>query len=240
MDIHKVVDFVEAAIKNHFTYNSTDLAGFSRDDLTEILSLLLLRVQSREKELVDMVDKLEKRVHQRTAELMEKNRILEDKVTHDALTKIFNRRYFDEKLSEYSLLTERFSQTLTCIMCDIDHFKTFNDTYGHQAGDFILQSIAQILKINTRTTDIVARYGGEEFVILLPNTSHRAGMKLSEKLRKLVESAELEYEGKILKTTISFGVATGHKENELEADLVKKADLAMYKAKQTGRNRVCG
>jgi len=240
MDMTKILDFVDSAIKSHYTYDPKELKRFSHRELEEIMSLLLLRVESKEQELKTMVDSLEQLIYDRTKELMEKNRNLEILATHDALTKVYNRRFFAQKLKEYSALAERFGHTFSCIMADIDHFKNFNDIYGHQAGDYVLYSIAQILDNGTRGTDICARYGGEEFVILLPDTSPRACLKLAEKLRKAIESAELIYEGITLKITTSFGIATGKKHDELGTALVKKADQALYRAKQTGRNRVCG
>jgi diguanylate cyclase (GGDEF)-like protein len=239
MDLKKVIDFVDSAIRNDYKYDSQHLREFNREELVETFSILLLRVEAREKELRKVVDALEGWVHDRTKELEAKNRILEELATHDELTKIYNRRYFDEKLREYSLLTERFGQTLSCIMVDLDLFKKLNDTYGHQAGDLVLYNVAQHLRNTLRRTDVCARYGGEEFVILLPDTSLKNTLKIAEKLRGVMESVEHLYDGKVLRITASFGAASGEKTVDLNEALVKRADDALYRAKQGGRNRVC-
>ena len=239
MGTNKVIEFVEQAIKNNYTYDPQLIKGFSDHELKEALSMLLLRVESRERELRQMVGTLENRVTERTKELTVKNLELEKLATHDDLTKLNNRRFFNEKLIEYSLLTSRFGYELSCIMADIDHFKRVNDTYGHQAGDYVLSSLASILRTNVRRTDICARYGGEEFVILLPNTSIENAVDLAEKIRIRIEDTEMNYQGVILKITASFGVAAGLKDEDLNDALVKKADDKLYQAKQTGRNKVC-
>lgn len=238
MNNKRILDFIDFTVENEYNYEEEQLRSFSRDEIVELLSMLMLRVESREIELKNMVETLEAKVHERTIDLREKNRILKELSIRDELTKLFNRRFFDEKLKEYSLLSQRFGHILTCIMSDIDHFKNFNDTYGHQAGDSVLFNVAQILRNNIRRTDICTRYGGEEFVILLPNTSLEAGVKLAEKLRKRIELSELLHDGETLKITSSFGAAAGDEESNLGENLVKRADLALYSAKQSGRNCV--
>ena len=168
-----------------------------------------------------------------------KNCELERMATHDELTKLNNRRYFNDKLDEYSHLAVRFGHKLSCIMADIDHFKKVNDTYGHQIGDLVLASFADLLKQVVRRTDILARYGGEEFVILLPNTSSKNAADLAERIRMQLESKELRYQGVRLRITASFGVAVGEKSPELGESLVKSSDDKLYEAKESGRNRVC-
>ena len=239
MDFEKILAFVDSTIKNDYDFDPERLNDFSREEMLELLSLLIIRVESREGNLKELVDTLEQKVQERTLELAEKNRKLEELAIRDELTKLYNRRFFNEKLEEYSHLARRFGQPLCCVMTDIDHFKKFNDNHGHQAGDYVLYSFAQILENNTRSTDISARYGGEEFVIILPNTDLETGVMLAEKLRKMVESEEVSYNGAVLKITSSFGVATKGNESEPSGALVKRADDALYKAKEAGRNRVC-
>jgi diguanylate cyclase (GGDEF)-like protein len=234
-----ILEFVDSALKDHHFFNYQKLKEFSRKDLQEALKLLLMRVENRESELNAIVESLKQSLYERTRELTEKNQILEELVIHDQLTQIYNRRFFDQKLEEYSLLTIRINQALSCIMADIDHFKDFNDTYGHQAGDFVLRNFALILKENIRRTDICARYGGEEFVVLLPNTTLKDASRIAEKIRIKIAEKELSYDGKVLRVTVSFGVAMGRKASELEEVLVRKADIALYKAKLSGRNKVC-
>ncbi len=240
MNIDKILGFVDAAVKNDYHYDHNDLEEFSRQELVELFSLLLLRVECREIELRALVETLEERVLERTMELEEKNSRLEDFAVHDALTKLNNRRFFNEKLGEYSKLALRFNQPLGCVMGDIDHFKRFNDVYGHQAGDYVLAGVASLLKANVRSTDICARYGGEEFVILLPDTPSQLGIKLAEKLRNAVEGEVFSFNRQALRVTCSFGVAHGSDKSQLNEDLVRRADEALYRAKQEGRNCVRG
>jgi len=126
-------------------------------------------------------------------------------------------------------------------MIDIDFFKNYNDAHGHQAGDLILQRIAKEMMENTRVSDIVCRYGGEEFVIICPELEKRAALQMAEKLRQIVENIELpsiENHEKS-KLTISSGVASFPDDGETAFRLIRNADKALYKAKETGRNRVC-
>ena len=233
------MDFVEEAINHNYKCDRKKVKNFSLEEMQELLSLLFLRVQAREEELKDLVSDLEKKVDIRTKELSIKNLELENLATHDELTKLFNRRYFNVKLREYSLLAKRLFYPLTCIMADIDFFKKCNDTYGHQAGDKVLQDFAGILDSSTRRTDVCSRYGGEEFVLLLPNTPLKNGIKLAEKIRKRIEKQKIKYEDITIKITASFGVASGDLEGELGETLVKMADDSLYQAKQNGRNQVC-
>jgi len=239
MDQLKVARFVDFAIRNNYSYQAWDLRSFTQDEMQEALSMLLLRVEARENELRHLVETLEQRVNERTQELVEKNRRLEELATHDELTRLFNRRYFNEKLAEYSLLSERFGHKLSCIMTDIDHFKIFNDNFGHQAGDYVLVNFARAIRESIRRTDICSRYGGEEFVALLPNTDLGDAQEIAEKMRRKVESNTLVYLGQVLRITASFGAACGSTHDELGDILVKNADDKMYEAKQNGRNRVC-
>jgi diguanylate cyclase (GGDEF)-like protein len=238
VDFNRVLDFVEATLSNEYRFDADELATFGQDDLVEILSLLLVRVESRDMAHRDMIETLEETVAERTADLAEKNRLLEALAIIDELTQLHNRRFFDEKLEEYSSLEVRLGQPLSCIMSDIDHFKVFNDTYGHQAGDQVLTEVAVLFKQQTRATDICARYGGEEYVVLLPNTSLEDSLAVAEKLRIAIETADIRFGDQLLKVTSSFGVATGHTMEELGSMLVKAADDALYEAKENGRNQV--
>ncbi len=239
MDQHKVIEFVEDAIRHNYKCDRKKVKNFSLEDMQELLSILFLRVQAREEELNELVADLERMVEIRTMELSKKNIELENLAIHDELTKLYNRRYFNVKLKENSLLAKRLGYPLTCIMADIDFFKKCNDTYGHQAGDLVLEEFAGVLKYNIRRTDICARYGGEEFVILLPNTPQKNGIKLAEKIRKKVEKLKIDYESVIIKITASFGVASGEDEMNLGENLVRMSDDSLYEAKQSGRNKVC-
>ncbi|MBC8205247.1 MAG: GGDEF domain-containing protein [FCB group bacterium] len=238
MDDKKILDFIENALKNNYKYDEAALMKFDGEEFLELFTLLILRVDSREMELKDMINSLEERVSIRTRELEDKNIILQELATIDKLTGLYNRRYFDEKLAEYSRLALRMKHCMSCIMTDIDYFKKFNDTYGHQAGDYVLNKVAGILRTNARVTDICARYGGEEFVILLPNTPIENAGLFAERIIAKTKAAEYQYHGEILKVTCSLGVAAGRNNDSLFDNLVKNADDALYRAKQSGRNCV--
>ncbi len=158
---------------------------------------------------------------------------LEKLATTDLLTGLYNRRKFEESLIREIEEAKRYGKTFSIILLDIDFFKEINDTYGHQVGDYILQTIAKLIKKLLRRTDIVARWGGEEFVIILPNGKMKGAFQLAERIRKTVESTKFPIEKKC---TVSLGV-TEYQPNDTPHSLLKRADLALYAAKQNGRNR---
>jgi diguanylate cyclase (GGDEF)-like protein len=162
-------------------------------------------------------------------------RVLELSQT-DGLTKIFNRRYFEEYLDKELERSRRYSRPLALLMLDLDHFKDYNDTFGHQAGDRALQKFAGIIRNEVRhNLDIVARYGGEEFVVVMPESDLNGALKLAERIRATFESAD----GLEERLTTSIGVAACTP-NETGCDLlINQADKALYAAKHNGRNQVC-
>lgn len=153
----------------------------------------------------------------------------------DPLTGLYVRRYFFDRLIE-EIEQKKVSQ-LTLMMIDIDHFKKFNDTYGHLLGDKILRDLGEFLKESTRDNDVVARYGGEEFAIILKFTDINNAYKIGERLRKQIESRKIIHEGNEYGVTISMGIAEYKDENFSPEELVKAADDALYSAKSLGRNR---
>jgi two-component system, cell cycle response regulator len=185
------------------------------------------------------IKSLQKDLETRERELEEMNlRLLE--IAHtDALTGVDNRRYLQERLHEMFEHSLRMEEPLTCVMCDIDHFKSVNDTYGHQAGDEVLKQFAEVLREYVREIDRVGRYGGEEFVLLLPGTPVDSAVSLAEKLRQAVESHTFAFEGGSVCRTVSAGVAGWpHPSIRTEDDLLRASDDALYVAKERGRNRV--
>lgn len=152
----------------------------------------------------------------------------------DELTGLYNRRYFDKILDTEMRRSIRYKRTLTLIMVDIDHFKKFNDTYGHQKGDSVLRTVGAIMKENCRSSDIVCRYGGEEMVILLPEQDIGHGLKTAEKLRKKLAVEAKEIEG--VEITASFGVSCTDEVTKTGVQLIRKSDKALYLAKESGRN----
>lgn len=165
--------------------------------------------------------------------------IREESLT-DALTGIANRRAFDLELQDCMTEAEAQHSALCLLLIDIDHFKKFNDTYGHLIGDKVLRFVASTLKRCVKGQDIAARYGGEEFAVILPNTSQVGAKVIAEQIRKAISAKELsdktrdENYGKI---TASIGISE-FRFNEVPGDLIKRSDEALYKAKETGRNRV--
>ncbi|HVZ81520.1 MAG TPA: diguanylate cyclase [bacterium] len=158
----------------------------------------------------------------------------------DRLTGLYNFGYFLERLKEERLRADRYHRLLSLVLFDIDHFKKYNDTSGHPAGNEVLKRIATILKQEAREVDIVARYGGEELVVVLPETARKRAHDFAERVRQRVEETLFDHmrHQPMGKLTLSAGVATFPVDAGTEDDLIKKADQSLYQAKNHGRNRV--
>jgi diguanylate cyclase (GGDEF)-like protein len=158
----------------------------------------------------------------------------------DGLTGLYNRRWIDEALPRFVARYGRSGHPLSVLMVDVDHFKRFNDTYGHAIGDKVLTAVAHTLRANLRPSDLVARYGGEEFLVILPDTNIEAGNYCADRVRTAVADAELEVaEGEPPQRiiTILLGGAC-LKSGESVAGILERADMALYRSKHGGRNRV--
>jgi diguanylate cyclase (GGDEF)-like protein len=171
---------------------------------------------------------------ERTSELLQKNDTLKNLAIRDGLTGLYNKYYFDEVLYDSSNRTSRYGEPLTLVLIDVDHFKTINDTHGHDTGDLVLVELAEILKRTVRKADILCRWGGEEFAVLMPQTTKDGGVTASEKMRKSIEDTKFHVIGNL---TASFGVAQ-RAEKENNEDWFKRVDKALYAAKEQGRNQV--
>lgn len=158
--------------------------------------------------------------------------------TTDALTGLINRREFDRRITEEFARSKRHKSALSLAMFDIDFFKKINDTYGHNTGDAILRELARLIAENTRSCDVPARYGGEEFVLILPETSQLEAFELMDRLRIIVEKELFNKTKRPVKFTISIGVAQLDLMDKNPMEFIERADKALYKAKQGGRNRV--
>jgi diguanylate cyclase (GGDEF)-like protein len=172
----------------------------------------------------------------------------------DGLTSAYNRRYFDEHLKNEIARCVRRKTDLVFLFIDVDLFKQINDNYGHQAGDAVLVKLVSLMRDQVRSSDIVARYGGEEFAIILPDTGLQIANEVAERIRRKVESHKLVFNDITFSITVSIGLASlsqikyqiGSKDknrphqvpDNLDQLLLKKADEALYQAKQTGRNQV--
>jgi diguanylate cyclase (GGDEF)-like protein len=158
---------------------------------------------------------------------------------HDTLTGLFNRRYLEETLERELRRVQRRAVPLGVIMLDLDHFKRFNDTYGHAGGDDLLRVLGKYLQTQVRQEDIACRYGGEEFVLILPEAPREAVLQRAEEIRQMVPRLQVFQEGKLLEsTTVSLGVAMFPEHGATGQEVIQAADDAMYQAKAAGRNRV--
>lgn len=153
----------------------------------------------------------------------------------DALTTLYNRRYFEEALNKEVIRTQRMNQPFTLIALDLDYLKQINDKHGHAFGDLAIKTVADVLKRNARSIDVAARMGGEEFNLLLPGVDSKGGLIAAERIRSAIEQCKLEQIGKI---TASIGVATFYEHTSKVDELLEIADQAMYTAKRNGRNQV--
>ncbi|MGQ9656361.1 MAG: diguanylate cyclase [Fimbriimonadales bacterium] len=192
--------------------------------------------QQREELLAQKValEQMHLEMAQLNAELMEANRALAQAAITDGLTGLKNHRAFQEALQSVAQMAERLQQPLSLIMFDIDHFKQFNDRFGHPAGDELLRQVAQVLRESARAYDVAARYGGEEFALLLPNTALEQAVQVAERLRQQIRAIENPH----APVSASFGIAT-YRYGTPPATLVYEADAALYRAKRAGRDQVC-
>lgn len=162
-----------------------------------------------------------------------------ESATKDGLTGIFNKKYFLEQLNKDFAYALRHNEVTSLVMFDIDHFKQINDTYGHQAGDFVLRELARLVRASLRAEDLFARVGGEEFAVVLRQVDEKRAYVLAERIRRTVEVNKFIWQNTRIKVTISLGVATLTRANFREpAEMIAEADAYLYKAKNSGRNRV--
>ena len=171
-------------------------------------------------------------------ELESMNGRLKQLTKTDFLTQLFNRGHWEENLIQEFKRLQRYQHKSTLLMCDIDHFKRVNDTYGHAAGDVVIQAIADAVRNNLRSTDIAGRYGGEEYAVLLVDTTLQQATVLAERLRQSVEALCIAYNGQQLKVTLSLGLAEYHTEMTEHRQWIEAADKGLYQSKANGRNQV--
>lgn len=205
-------------------------------ELVASLRLMTTTLLTRKHQLEEVNANLELKVEERTVELVAANQELERIARHDALTGLHNRRAANERLQEEFQRMKRIETPYAILMMDIDHFKRVNDTFGHEAGDLVLRHVAGLLTGALRQTDFIARFGGEEFLALLPDTDRQGACVLAEKIRAAVAGSDAPEAGKI---TISVGVATAAVIDQRDDEAVRRADQALYRAKESGRNQVC-
>ncbi|HVX62073.1 MAG TPA: diguanylate cyclase [Pirellulales bacterium] len=191
------------------------------------------------RQLVQANEKLRAELDSTKGQLQEHARQIESHMAEartDGLCGVANRRAFDEELSRRFRELNTEGRGFSLILLDVDHFKKFNDTHGHQAGDEVLRTTGKVLSENVRECDIVARYGGEEFAVIVPDASFRQAQATAEQLRAAVAKREIAFEGRMLQVTASLGVAEAAPQQD-PAALISGADQALYAAKANGRNR---
>ena len=200
--------------------------------------LARLRAGVRIIDLQNLVTARQIEVHKINARMAILNRKLQELATTDDLTKLNNRRCMLERLRENWTLAERHQRPMSFIMLDVDHFKRFNDSYGHEAGDVVLVQVAARIKSQLRNADVCGRLGGEEFAVLCPETDLEGTAQVAERIRDAIETHRLTHNGASLSVTISAGVAQRSQQHPNCDALIAEADRALYAAKNAGRNRV--
>ncbi|RZA16279.1 MAG: sensor domain-containing diguanylate cyclase [Proteobacteria bacterium] len=160
------------------------------------------------------------------------------KAATDGLTGLFNHDYFQSMLAQELVQSQRAGRNLSLLLIDIDHFKKFNDQWGHQIGDLVLKKVAAAIRDTCRKSDVVARYGGEEMAVILPETSPEMGAMVAERIRKAIEDLQISHGDQTLSVTISLGLSSLSEMYRQKEVLIAKADEALYKSKHAGRNRV--
>lgn len=205
--------------------------------LWSAISSLVTRLQQANKKVVKMNYSLKKDIESATAELRQKNRYLYAISSKDHLTRIANRRFFEDSVGK--ILAQKVGERASVILIDVDKFKFINDEYGHEAGDMALIHIAKLMHKCTRKGDIPARLGGDEFVIYVRNCGPKALHKVAENLRQTVEENPIYWEGNRIQLTLSIGIVNREIDGEISlTELLKNADDAMYVSKEEGRNHV--
>ena len=166
------------------------------------------------------------------------NTRLYEMATVDRMSTLYVNHYFKNRMAEEFSRSRRFKKPFSLIMMDIDHFKIVNDTYGHQAGDYVIKQIGRIIQESIRQMDIPSRYGGEEFAIILPETGVSSTKMIAERLRHTIETFDFKFKNKSIKITSSFGISLLEKNFKTKEEMIDSADQALYYSKEHGRNMV--
>ena len=234
-DIHSNVDGAAdlGQLKNLVQNRLDSLDGYVRAYLESCHSRSR-EAQARIEDLSGKLVSLEAEAHSLRNRLQQQRQAAQI----DGLTGIYNRQAYEERVGQEFARWRRFGTPVSMAVLDIDNFKVINDTYGHQAGDKVLTTIASVLSGNIRETDFLARYGGEEFVLMMPGADLAAGLRVTEKLRVAVQDCGFHYRGQAVPITVSCGITDFHgPDTDSSAAAFARADRAMYRAKQAGRNR---
>jgi len=244
--IEAVHDAIDTAMTTANAYSGSLQAAsgdLDREITVDAMKQLAERLLTETRRMQDTNQALELQLEASRDDIASLQRDLDDvrrESMLDPLTKIANRKSFDEGLATAIAQATKGASPLCLLLLDIDHFKNFNDTYGHQTGDQVLRLVAMTLKSNIKGKDLAARYGGEEFVAILPSTDIEGAMIAAENIRKAIQAKELlkrSTNEKLGRITASFGVAA-FRPTDTAATLIERADRCLYAAKHAGRNRV--
>lgn len=241
--VHSAIDQAMTTANAYSGSLQSAQGDLERDIAPETLKALAGRLLTETRRMQDTNRTLEQKLEASREDIAALQRDLDDvrrESLLDPLTKIANRKSFDEGLRSSIDDARHTGNPLCLILIDIDHFKSFNDSYGHQTGDQVLRLVAMTIKSNIKGRDLAARYGGEEFVAILPNTDLKGAMIVSENVRQAIHGKELlkrSTNEKLGRITASFGVAV-FRPNDTAGSLIERADRCLYAAKHAGRNRV--
>lgn len=241
--VHSAIDQAMTTANAYSGSLQSAQGDLERDIAPETLKALAGRLLTETRRMQDTNRTLEQKLEASREDIAALQRDLDDvrrESLLDPLTKIANRKSFDEGLRSGIADARQTGNPLCLILIDIDHFKSFNDSYGHQTGDQVLRLVAMTIKSNIKGRDLAARYGGEEFVAILPNTDLKGAMIVSENVRQAIHGKELlkrSTNEKLGRITASFGVAV-FRPNDTAGSLIERADRCLYAAKHAGRNRV--
>lgn len=222
------------------------------DEIINILKLVLTTNLNPGNVAEDVAKEVKKEIKNDQAKLLDKvsnvdkqlKKVVEDKseaeqmLLIDELTGIRNRLGFNKKFKEELFLSKRYQHPLSIVMIDLDDFKSINDNYGHPAGDFVLVEMTKLIKSQIRSIDFIARWGGEEFILVLPETPINAGFNLSDRIRAIIAEHKFKFKKKVMKTTISGGIASYPEDGSNEDILIKKADEKLLQSKRNGKNKI--
>lgn len=216
-------------------------AIFSIQDVTSLTEAIENYSLEHRKLLAEMEErrKIEVELQRSAGELQRLNKVLKERSIRDGLTGLYNHRHFYQTLRRDFLLARRHETDMACVLIDLDFFKKVNDAYGHTFGDSVLKGVARQIRVNARKTDVVSRYGGEEFAVLLPSTDIAGARVFAEAVRERIAGLEFRNGGETVRITASIGIATLWEHRPAAPQkLLDCADIALYRAKELGRNRI--